>query len=69
MGAIKGLVVNQHPHQITPFLAALEALQHLISRFDQRGIIIGGVAARILGKPRLTADLDAMILLSIDDIP
>jgi hypothetical protein len=32
-------------------------------------MIIGGVAASLLGKPRLTADLDAVLLLSTQDIP
>jgi len=44
-------------------------LQRLLARFGNKGIIIGGVAASLLGKPRLTADVDAMILLSVDDSP
>jgi hypothetical protein len=52
-----------------PLFVPVEALQRLIEHFDNQGIIIGGVAASILGKPRLTADADAMILLSIDDLP
>jgi len=32
-------------------------------------VIIGGIAASLLGQPRLTADLDAVILLSIQDLP
>jgi len=44
-------------------------LQRLLKRFDDRGVIIGGVAASILGKPRLTADVDVMLLLSIKDLP
>jgi len=52
-----------------PLLAPLAALQRLLSHFEDRGVIIGGIAASLLGKPRLTADLDAMFLLSLDDLP
>ena len=54
---------------LEPLLAPINALQKLIEAFDDQGIIIGGVAASILGKPRLTADADAVILLAVDDIP
>jgi len=57
------------PRDLLPLLAPLAALQRLLARFDDRGIIIGGVAASLLGKPRLTADVDAMLLLSIEDLP
>jgi len=53
---------------LEPLLAPIEALQRLIEAFGDRGIIIGGVAASILGKPRLTADADAMLLLPLEDI-
>ena len=54
---------------LEPLFAPIKALQNLIESFDNQGIIIGGIAASLLGKPRLTADADAMILLSLDDIP
>ncbi len=57
------------PRDFLPLLAPLSALQRLLERFDDRGIIIGGIAASMLGKTRLTADVDAMILLSIEDLP
>jgi Nucleotidyltransferase of unknown function (DUF6036) len=57
------------PEEIASLLAPLTALQKLLARFDDRGIVIGGVAASLLGKPRLTADVDAVILLSVDDLP
>jgi len=53
----------------TTLLDPLEALQHLLERFKNQGVIIGGVAASLLGRPRLTVDIDAVILLSIDDLP
>jgi len=38
-------------------------------RFNNRGVVIGGIAASVLGEARYTEDLDAMFLLSIQDIP
>jgi len=52
-----------------PFRAAIESVQRLLSRFDNRGVIIGGIAVGFLGKPRFTEDIDAMFLLSTKDIP
>jgi predicted nucleotidyltransferase len=60
--------MNQ-PEGIEPFLEPLESLQRLLSRFDDRGVIIGGAAVSVLGKARYTEDIDAMFLLSIKDIP
>jgi predicted nucleotidyltransferase len=54
---------------LEPFRAAIESLQRLLHKFDDRGVIIGGIAVGFLGKPRFTADVDAMFLLSIQDIP
>ena len=54
---------------LEPFRATLEALQRLLHIFDDRGVIIGGVAVGFLGKPRFTADVDAVFLLSTQDIP
>jgi predicted nucleotidyltransferase len=54
---------------LEPFRATLEALQRLLHKFDDRGVIIGGIAVGFLGKPRFTADVDAVFLLSTQDIP
>jgi len=51
------------PADLAPLLAPLTALQRLLTRFGDRGIIIGGVAASLLGRPHLTANVDAMMLL------
>ncbi len=51
------------------YLQPLSALQRLLSRFGDRGVIMGGVAASLLGKPRLTYDLDAMFLCTIEQLP
>lgn len=57
------------PEEMQLFLAPLNALQSLLEQFHGRGVIIGGIASSLLGKARLTADLDAMILLSLENIP
>jgi predicted nucleotidyltransferase len=57
------------PEDIEPLYSALESVQRLLGRFGERGVIIGGVAASLLGEPRYTQDLDALILLSVKDIP
>jgi hypothetical protein len=54
---------------LEPFRAAIESLQHLLHKFNDRGVIIGGVAVGFLGKPRFTADIDAVFLLATKDIP
>jgi hypothetical protein len=54
---------------LEPLLGPVTAVQQLIDAFDQQGIIIGGVAVSLLSQPRLTADADAMFLLSLDDLP
>ncbi len=47
----------------------LEALEKLLSHFDHQGVVIGGVAVSLLGQARFTEDLDAMVLLSVEEIP
>ncbi len=54
---------------ITPLLAPIRAVQNLLDRFNDRGVIVGGVAASLLGTPRYTVDLDALLLMTSDDIP
>jgi len=49
-----------------PLLPLLEALRDLIKWLQKKhvpGVVIGGVAASILGRPRMTRDIDALILL------
>ena len=41
----------------------------MLDRYDNRGVIIGGIAVGFLGKPRYTADVDALFLLSAQKIP
>ncbi len=57
------------PEELQPFSEPLESVQKLISRFDHRGVVIGGIAVSVLGQARYTEDIDAMFLLSVQDIP
>lgn len=59
----------KQPESTDPFLEPLAALQRLLTRFGERGVIMGGVAVSLLGKPRYTMDIDAMFLLAVEDIP
>jgi len=54
---------------LEPFRATIESIQRLLLKYNNRGVIIGGIAVGLLGKPRFTADVDAMFLLSTQDIP
>jgi hypothetical protein len=57
------------PSELKPLLAPISAVQKLIDHYNQQGVIIGGVAASLLGEPRLTADADALFLLPIEELP
>ncbi len=57
------------PESVTPFLSPIQALQNLLSQYNDQGVIVGGVAVSLLGSPRYTVDLDAVILLGLEDIP
>jgi len=50
-------------------LAPLQAVHNLLEKFNGQGVIIGGVAASLLGTPRYTVDLDAVFLINLEDIP
>ncbi len=54
---------------LEPFRAAIEALHRLLLKYDNRGVVIGGIAVGLIGKPRYTADVDAMFLLYNADLP
>lgn len=57
------------PDDFTPLIKPLKALQSLLDHFEERGVIIGGIATGFLGKPRFTVDLDAIFLASVKEIP
>jgi hypothetical protein len=57
------------PKDLAALRPILAAVQQLIDRFDKKGVVIGGAAICLLSQPRMTADVDAMLLVSIEDVP
>ena len=49
-----------------PLSPALESVCQLLEQEDVHGMIIGGLAASLLGRPRFTNDID-LIILGLDD--
>jgi hypothetical protein len=66
MGKVEGDSMKL-PESVEPFYGPLEAIQHLLEKFNGRGVVIGDVAASLLGKPRFTVDVGAVFLLSIEE--
>ncbi len=54
---------GNRPQHLAPLLAALRDLSAWLVDQQVPGAIIGGVAASLLGRPRFTRDVDAMVLL------
>lgn len=48
--------------RINPLSDALKSVNELLSENDVEGVIIGGLAASLLGRPRYTDDIDLLIL-------
>src|SRR5215216_2258525 len=67
MGKVKRLGMKLDK-SLEPFRATIESLNRLLQSYNHRGVIIGGVAVGLLGKPRFTADVDAVFLISTEDI-
>lgn len=57
-----------NPSGIEPFFDSITALEKLLSHYENRWVIIGGIAVSLIAQPRFTDDLDAMILLSVNKI-
>lgn len=49
-----------------PLVSALRALVEWLTAARVRGAVIGGVAASLLGRPRLTGDVDALVIVNQD---
>jgi Nucleotidyl transferase of unknown function (DUF2204) len=52
---------------LAPLLATLGDLTAWLKAAQAPGVIIGGVAASLLGRPRLTRDVDALVVLDETD--
>jgi len=53
----------KHQETLVPLLAALRDLVAWFQDAPTPGTVIGGVAASLLGRPRVTRDIDALVLL------
>jgi len=53
----------EHEASLVPLLAALRDLVVWFQDTSTPGTVIGGVAASLLGRPRVTRDIDALVLL------
>jgi predicted nucleotidyltransferase len=51
------------PAELKPLLEPLAVLRRLLEETGCQWMLIGGVAASLLGKPRFTADVDAVVLI------
>jgi hypothetical protein len=54
---------------LTPLLGALLDLGRWLKDTRTAGVVIGGVAASILGRPRFTRDIDALVLVEEERWP
>ena len=59
----EGSIVSSPEAPLIPLLAALRDLMRWFEKSEVPGIVIGGVAASLLGRPRFTRDVDALVLL------
>ena len=57
-----------HQNKIKSLIGPLEALLNFLSDTNTKSIIIGGIAASLLGKVRFTADIDSLIFLPEEKI-
>ena len=55
----------EHP-LLAPLRAALGALVEWFQSGPYPGVVIGGVAASVLGRPRVTRDVDAVVVIPED---
>lgn len=55
--------------QHSSFHDPLESLVKILAHFGDQGVVIGGIAVSLLGEARFTQDLDAMVLLSVKELP
>jgi hypothetical protein len=51
------------PEPLAPLLKALLNLAQWLEQTRTSGAVIGGVAASILGRPRFTRDINAVVLI------
>jgi hypothetical protein len=64
----KGQAKMKKLSQFEILLKPLLSIQRLMKKSGCSWVIIGGVAASLLGKPRFTADVDVLTIVEDDDI-
>lgn len=60
--------MSDHPLD-TRMIECLAAVQRLLESFPNRGVVIGGIAVGLLGAPRATRDIDAVVMMDLEEIP
>lgn len=50
------------PVELAPLLVVLRDLVAWLNAAEVQGVVIGGLAASLLGRPRLTRNIDALVL-------
>jgi hypothetical protein len=64
-----GEFAGYYAHDVDgPLAQAIGAVTKLLSAFDNQGVVIGGVAVALIGRPRLTRDVDATVLCDFDQL-
>lgn len=61
--------MTTQPDELIPLSAPLRTAQQLIEHFHNKGLIVGGIAAIVLGTARYTGDVDVMLLMSTAQLP
>ncbi len=64
-----GQAQNPNSYPLEHFSSPIQALQTLLENINHQGVVIGGVAASLLGTPRFTADIDVVVLLGFEELP
>jgi hypothetical protein len=68
MDEVERAIPVSAPEEMGAFLEPIAALQRLVSRFRGKAVIIGGIAVSLIASPRLTVDIDAMVLFPVEDL-
>ncbi len=58
-----------HPSDpVKTYHPLLFAIQSILESYPGKGVVVGGIAVSLLGEPRLTADVDVLILIQNSDL-
>lgn len=57
------------PDHMAPLFEPLRAVLDLLEELGDRGVIIGDLAVALLAEPSFTADVDAVFLVGLDELP